>query len=148
MLIDSTHRRWFLATLLIGSAAYILHRVLNAGRPEPLTGSSFANLWYGIAGSLLMIYAGLWPATARPVRRWLGARQTWLRGHIWLGGLSGVFLSQRLLLGRAADDHLVGRADRRPGDWGTRRRPAAGAAAVADRSGTVRGALRTGAAPV
>lgn len=93
MLIDSTHRRWFIATLVLGSAAYILYRFLNAGRADPLTGGNFVGLWYGIAGSLLMIYAGLLAGHRKaPVRRWLGARQTWLRGHIWLGGLSAVFI--------------------------------------------------------
>ncbi len=93
MLIDSTHRRWCIAALVIGLAGYILYRVLNAGRPEPLTGGSFIGLWYGVAGSLLLVYAGLLAGHRRaPVRRWLGRRQTWLRGHIWLGALSSVFL--------------------------------------------------------
>src|SRR5205823_15050095 len=66
---------------------------LNAGRPEPLRGGDFVGLWYGVAGSLLMVYAGLLAGHRKaPVRRWLGARQTWMRGHLWLGGLSGVFL--------------------------------------------------------
>ena len=40
-----------------------------------------------------MVYAGLLAAHRRlPVRRWLGARKAWLRGHLWLGLLSGVFI--------------------------------------------------------
>ncbi len=93
VLIDSTHRRWCIAALAIGSTAFVLHRVLNARSPEALTGGSFVCLWYGVAGTMLMIYAGLLAGHRKvPVRRWLGARQTWLRGHLWLGALSGVFL--------------------------------------------------------
>jgi hypothetical protein len=93
VLIDSTHRRWFVAVLAVGSAAYVLYRVLNAQSPEPLTGGSPAGLWYGVIGSLMMIYAGLLAGHRRvPVRHWLGRRQAWLRGHLWLGGLSGLFI--------------------------------------------------------
>jgi len=93
VLIDSSHRRWFLATLLAGAAAVAVHRVLNARSPEPLTGGSTVGLWYGVAGTLLMIYAGLLAAHRKlPVRRWLGRRQAWLRGHLWLGMLSGVLI--------------------------------------------------------
>jgi hypothetical protein len=93
VLIDSTHRRWFLVVALIGTAAYVGHRILTARSPEPLTGGSFVGLWYGIAGSMLMIYAGLLSAhrRSRP-RRWMGPRKAWLRGHIWLGLLSVVFI--------------------------------------------------------
>jgi hypothetical protein len=93
VLIDSTHRSWLLATTLLGSAAYVLYRVLNAGRPEPLTGGSFVGLWYGVVGTSLMLYAGLLAAHRKaPVRRWVGPRQVWMRGHLWLGLLSVVFI--------------------------------------------------------
>lgn len=93
MLIDSTHRRWFFATLLIGSFAYIAYRVLNVVRPEALTGGSFVGLWYGVVGTLLVIFAGLLAAHRKaPVRWWIGPRKFWLKGHIWLGLLSVVFL--------------------------------------------------------
>ena len=50
-----------------------------------------AGLWFGSAGSLLMIYAGLLAAHRKVPSWWfLGARKTWLRGHVWLGLLSVV----------------------------------------------------------
>jgi hypothetical protein len=40
-----------------------------------------------------MVYAGLLAAHRKlPVRVWIGPRRVWLRGHIWLGLLSAVFL--------------------------------------------------------
>lgn len=93
MLIDSTHRKWFLGVVVVGTVAYVGHRVLSARGPEPLTGGSFVGLWYGVAGSLLMIWAGLLAAhrKSRP-RWWMGPRKFWLRGHIWLGLLSVVLI--------------------------------------------------------
>jgi hypothetical protein len=93
VLIDSTHTRWILATTLVGSTACIAYRLVNASRPEPMTGGSFLGLWYGVAGALLMIFAGLLAAHRKaPVRRWMGRRKVWMRGHIWMGLLSVVFI--------------------------------------------------------
>lgn len=60
---------------------------------RPSGGGTFAGLWFGVVGSALMILAGLLSAHRRlPVRRWIGKRQTWLKGHIWLGLLSIVVI--------------------------------------------------------
>jgi hypothetical protein len=46
-------------------------------------------MWFGIVGSLFMVYAGLLSALRKvPSWWWIGPRKTWLRGHIWLGLLS------------------------------------------------------------
>jgi len=93
LLIDSTHKRWIVASGFLGAAAlsaYLTYRELS---PRELTGGSTVGLWYGVIGSALMVYAGLLSALRRvPSWWWIGARQTWLRGHIWLGLLSAVFL--------------------------------------------------------
>ena len=48
---------------------------------------------YGLAGSALMAFAGGLSLLRRvPSWWWVGARQTWLRGHVWLGLLSGPLL--------------------------------------------------------
>ena len=89
MLIDSTHKKWAVVAATLALAAYVGYRVLDRMAPGGLTGGSFAGLWYGISGAALMVYAGLLFAVRRfPSRRWVGRRQTWLRGHIWLGLLS------------------------------------------------------------
>jgi hypothetical protein len=67
--------------------------VLDRSTPGGLTGGSTVGLWYGILGSALMVYAGLLAAHRKvPAWSWLGARQTWLRGHIWLSLLSVVLI--------------------------------------------------------
>jgi hypothetical protein len=93
LLIDSTHRRWALAALLLGLAGLGLYLVIIAFYPGQMKGGSTTGLWYGIVGSGLMVYAGLLSFLRRvPSWWWIGARKTWLRGHIWLGLLSGLFI--------------------------------------------------------
>jgi hypothetical protein len=93
VLLDSTHKSWFWVTLILAIVALGAWLVLDYIHPSRLTGASTVGLWYGVAGALLMIYAGLLAAHRRfPRFQWLGKRQTWLRGHIWLGALSGVLL--------------------------------------------------------
>jgi hypothetical protein len=78
---------------LIGAAALAVYFVFVWLSPRELTGGSTVGLWYGVIGSALMIYAGLLSALRRvPAWWWIGARKTWLRGHIWFGLLSAVFL--------------------------------------------------------
>jgi hypothetical protein len=61
--------------------------------PERTTGGSFIGLVYGVAGSALMVYAALLGAHRYLMKRFkMRPRQTWLRGHIWLGALSGLLL--------------------------------------------------------
>jgi hypothetical protein len=94
LLIDSSHRRWIISTLVTGAIAVGTYlgaaRVTRGG----LTGGSVVGLWYGVVGTALMIYAGLLAAHRKlPRWTWLGARKTWLKGHIWMGLLSAVFLA-------------------------------------------------------
>jgi hypothetical protein len=93
LLIDGKHKRWIQATVVIGFVAVVGYLFLDRLSPHPLTGGSVVGLWYGIIGTALMIYAGLLSTLRRvPAWRWIGPRKVWLRGHIWLGLLSIVFL--------------------------------------------------------
>lgn len=93
MLIDRTHTRWAVVTILLAVGSLGLRAWLGRDTPGGLTGGTTAGLWFGVAGSLLMIFAGLLAVHRHlPVRRWLGSRQTWLRAHIWLGSLSAVVI--------------------------------------------------------
>ena len=93
MLLDRRQNRWAIATIVIGLAAGGFYLWSNRTGPTPLTGGSTIGLWYGIAGSALMIYAGLLSAHRLfPAAWWMGPRKTWLRGHIWLGSLSVVLI--------------------------------------------------------
>lgn len=93
MLIDSTHKHWFLATVLMAGVTVAVYLAVGYFTPGGLTGGSSIGLWYGVLGTALMIYAGLLAAHRKlPVRTWIGPRRIWLKGHLWMGTLSGVFL--------------------------------------------------------
>ena len=93
MLLDRKHLPWILPTAAVAVPAVVLHAWLDRRTPGGLTGGSTAGLWYGIAGSALMLFAGLLSARRQaPSWWWLGSRQFWLRGHIWLGLLSVVLI--------------------------------------------------------
>ncbi len=93
LLIDSTHKKWILFTIVAGAAVIGLYVALDRLTPDGLTGGSTVGLWYGVVGSALMIFAGLLAAHRKaPGWSWIGARKAWLKGHIWLGLLSGVLI--------------------------------------------------------
>ena len=88
MLIDHTHRRWFLgstAVLAVAVAAYIPY-ALRA--PQGPRGGSVLGLIDGSVGFACMFFAGLLGLRKRfPIWR-IGRAQTWMRGHLWLGVLA------------------------------------------------------------
>lgn len=88
MLIDRTHRRWFLgsvAGLAIASALYVPYALRFPVGPR---GGSTVGLIYGSTGFAFMIFAGLLGLRKKfPIWR-VGRAQTWMRGHLWLGLLS------------------------------------------------------------
>jgi vacuolar-type H+-ATPase subunit I/STV1 len=93
VLIDSTHKRWFAVTTGIAVATTAFYLWCYRSTPGGLTGGSLVGLWYGLIGSALMVYAGLLSLLRRvPSWWWIGSRKVWLRGHIWLGLLSGLFI--------------------------------------------------------
>jgi hypothetical protein len=94
MLIDHTHRSWIVGTFAVGMGAVTLYFVLDYFTPGGgLRGGDTVGLWYGVAGSALMVFAGLISALRRLPSWWfLGQRRVWLRGHVWLGLLSGVLI--------------------------------------------------------
>jgi hypothetical protein len=88
VLIDSTHRKWLIATLValaVATAVYLPYAWHSAQGPR---GGSAIGLTFGIIGSAFMLFAGLLGARKKvPVWR-VGRAQTWMRGHLWLGLLS------------------------------------------------------------
>lgn len=88
MLIDSTHRKWMVGTLIglgAGTAIYIPYTL---AAPHGATGGSVIGLAYGVVGFGCMVFAGLLSLRKKfPVWR-VGRAQTWMRGHIWLSMLS------------------------------------------------------------
>ncbi|HEX7379424.1 MAG TPA: hypothetical protein VF278_20040 [Pirellulales bacterium] len=74
-----------MALFLLATAGYAVYVMRSPGGPR---GGSLVGLLFGIAGSALMIFAGL-ISLRKKVPTWpIGSAQAWLRGHIWLGLLS------------------------------------------------------------
>jgi len=88
MLIDRTHRRWFIgsvAGLVIASAIYVPYALRAPAGPR---GGSAIGLMYGSVGFAFMLFAGLLGLRKKfPIWR-IGRAQTWMRGHLWLGLLT------------------------------------------------------------
>jgi hypothetical protein len=86
--IDSTHKKWLIASLIIFVVATAVYIPYAAASPYGPSGASGVGLTFGIAGFAFMIFAGLLGARKRfPVWR-VGRAQAWMRGHLWLGVLS------------------------------------------------------------
>src|SRR3984957_18171144 len=88
MHMDTTHRPWAIASLLITVASAIGYTLYVLNSPHGPSGGSTGGLFFGIVGFGFMIFAALLGARKRvPVWR-LGRAQVWMRGHLWLGALS------------------------------------------------------------
>ena len=92
VIVDSSHYRWAVgtavATLLIG----VSYAAYSHSLEGPPTGGTPVGLLYGIIGSLLMLYAGLFSAKKKLPRLRLGSARGWLKAHLWLGLLSVPFI--------------------------------------------------------
>ncbi len=92
MVIDRTHRKWALGSAITALVATIVYVVLRPATPAKLIGGTALGITFGSIGSSLIIFEGLLGMRQKvPVWR-LGRMQTWMRGHLWLGLLSGVFI--------------------------------------------------------
>jgi hypothetical protein len=88
MLIDRTHRRWFLATVTMTAGAtglYVWYARIWEGGPAART---WPGMMFGVVATLLMIFAGLLSVRKRTVRLRWGTLSGWLKAHIWLGLLT------------------------------------------------------------
>lgn len=88
MRIDSSQRRWAVASAIIlgaGCVAYMFYARSSAQGPR---GGSPVGLAFGVLGFSFILFAAALGARKRvPVWR-LGRAQAWMRGHLWLGTLS------------------------------------------------------------
>jgi len=88
LLIDHTHREWFVGTavgLAIAIAVYVPYAFQS---PQGARGGSTLGLVYGSVGFAFMLLAGLLGLRKKfPVWR-VGRAQTWMRAHLWLGSVS------------------------------------------------------------
>ena len=88
MLIDSGHRRWIVASVLMLVVATVVYVPYVRAALNGPSGGSLPGLVFGIVGFAFMIFAGLLGAR-RKVPTWrIGRGTAWMRGHIWLGLVS------------------------------------------------------------
>jgi hypothetical protein len=88
VLIDRTHRKWFVGSIVGLAAATAVYIPYALHAPQGPRGGSPLGLTYGAAGFLFMLFAGLLGLRKKfPVWR-VGRAQSWLRGHLWFGFLS------------------------------------------------------------
>src|ERR1700751_3603093 len=88
MLIDHTHRSWFIGNAIGLAAAIAVYILDSLHSPQGPRGGSALGLVYGSVGFAFMLFAGLLGLRKKfPIWR-IGRAQTWMRGHLWLGTLS------------------------------------------------------------
>ena len=92
MLIDRTHKPWFVASALVVAIAASAYWVTAKQSRHGPSGGSVFGLMFGIAGSLLMVFAALLAVRKRLPTWRVGSAQFWLRGHLWLGTLGFVLI--------------------------------------------------------
>ncbi|MDZ4658401.1 MAG: hypothetical protein SH868_12555 [Bythopirellula sp.] len=88
MLIDRSHRLWmvFTAAMAVGATGlYVWYANTWQGGPA---GRTWPGMAFGVAGTLLMVIAGMLSARKKTLRIRFGSLSGWLKGHIWLGLLS------------------------------------------------------------
>src|SRR5579863_6369129 len=88
MRIDSSHRPWLTGTATALALAVILYVLFAIRSIQGPRGGSAIGLAFGIAGYILMLFAGLLGVRKKFPAWRIGRAQTWTRGHLWLGLLS------------------------------------------------------------
>ncbi len=91
LIIDRTQRTWAVLSLgicAIASAVYVVYATSALNGPS---GGSLPGLIFGIIAAAMMIFAGLLAARRRFPAARLGSAQFWMRGHLWIGGLTVPF---------------------------------------------------------
>ncbi len=77
-----------IACLLIAAPATAYYIPYHRSALNGPSGGSWPGLIYGIAGSALLLFHGLFPIRRRMPTQHFGRATTWMKGHIWLGLLS------------------------------------------------------------
>lgn len=88
MLIDKSHRLWMIVTIVAFALSSCLYVGYAKSSPTGASGGSWQGMGFGIAGSALMVFAGLLAGRKKVPRLSIGTARFWLKAHIWLGLLS------------------------------------------------------------
>jgi len=88
MRLDATHRNWAIATAaatVLSTAVYIAYAAWSADGPR---GDTWIGLGFGVAGFLMIAFAGFLSARKKMLLLRIGSVTWWMRGHLWLGALA------------------------------------------------------------
>lgn len=88
MRLDATHRHWAIATAastVLATAVYIAYAAWTVEGPR---GDSWIGLAFGVAGFLMIAFAGFLSARKKMLLLRIGSVTWWMRGHLWLGVLA------------------------------------------------------------
>ncbi|MCA9265063.1 MAG: hypothetical protein KDA60_14485 [Planctomycetales bacterium] len=88
MVVDRTHLSWCLITSTLFVAATIAYLAYAHSVPGGPHGGSWQGLAFGVAGTLLMVFAGLLSGRKKLPGIPLGSARWWLKAHVWMGLLS------------------------------------------------------------
>jgi hypothetical protein len=88
VILNRKHIPWGLATVFITIVAGVLFGIYAFTEPNGPSGGSWQGMIFGVAGTVCMVYAGLFAGKKAAPKLPVGSAQTWLRGHIWIGFLS------------------------------------------------------------
>ncbi|HEV2057617.1 MAG TPA: hypothetical protein VGV06_20990 [Methylomirabilota bacterium] len=90
MLLDTGHRRWIVAFLVLSSVGAVVFVPYARTATHGPRGGTWPGLVYGSIGLALILYAAAL-GVRRKVPSWrIGRATAWMKGHLWLGLLSYV----------------------------------------------------------
>lgn len=92
MIIDRSHRVWFIGSLLALALAALLYVPYALTTVTGTSGGSAVGLMYGSIGSAMMLFAGLLGARKKFPTWRVGRGTSWMRAHLWIGFLSFPFI--------------------------------------------------------
>ncbi len=92
MLIDRTHKPWFVGCTLLIVSAGLAYTVGQSTLVHGVTGGGLLGLTFGIVGSVFMVIAALLAVRKRLPTWRVGSAQFWLRAHLWLGTVGFILI--------------------------------------------------------
>jgi hypothetical protein len=92
VIIDRSHRVWFIGSLLALGLAGLLYIPYALTSVTGTSGGSTVGLIYGSIGSAMMLFAGLLGARKKFPTWRVGRATWWMRAHLWIGLLSFPFI--------------------------------------------------------
>jgi len=92
MLLDTGHRRWIVAFLVLSGVAAVAFVPYARTAMHGPRGGTWPGLVYGATGLALILFAAAL-GVRRKVPTWrIGRATTWMKAHLWLGLLSYVLI--------------------------------------------------------